>query len=169
MRYMPTVPQHASEVEVATLVEITIPGVLPIIRAQNYCPGDYFYCGFPYTFCDFDIGGIPRQLDLANSSTSVKLGNRSASHDGIAPIRNSLRLNNGWRTARVVVTVLFPDYPDAAPIVNRLQILSSSLQAATVQINLKSAIEAINAQVPTSFMSRQTIPELPFFQGTGGL
>lgn len=160
---MVVAPHHASEIEVATLVKLRVPG-LPEIRVQNYQLDEkFFYQGEDYDPLDFEIGGVTRQLDLSNSSTTIVLGNRSASYDGLLPIRQMLRNHDGWRRAKITAIVLFLDRPDYSPIVNRLQILGSSIANGQIELRIKSAIEAINAQVPTSILTRNNAPELPQF------
>lgn len=159
---MTVVPHQSSEIEVATLLRLRVPG-LPDIRLQNYCADDFFYCSEPYSFCDFEIGGVSRQLDLSNSGVTLIVGNRNEAYDGLLPIRQLLRNHDGWRRAKAVITTLFPAQPDYNPIVNRLQILGSGISGATIELRLKSPIEAVNAQIPTSFITKIHVPELPQF------
>ena len=90
-----------TEQRIATLVDLRIPSV-ETYRLQNYCPGEYFFCGLPYAFAAFEGGALAaRQLELANIGVTVTLANRSARVDSLRPIRESLRRNSGWQRAKV--------------------------------------------------------------------
>ena len=159
---MTVAPHQSSEIEVATLVKIRVPGFQEL-RVQNYCLEPYFYQEEIYAFCGFTLGGVSRQLDLSNSSTTIALENRHQSLDGIGSLRQMLRNQDGWRRAKITAVTLFPEYPDAQPIINRLQVLGSSISGAMIELRLKSPIEAVNAQIPTSLLLKTIAPELPQF------
>jgi hypothetical protein len=158
-------PHLSTEITIANLVQILVPGQRTI-RAQNYCPDTYFWCGEPYEYCNFEISGISRQLDLANTGSSVTIGN-AGQYDALRPIRDLLKAGNGWRQAKIRIITIYPNDPNGTPIIRRAQVLSSSIQGASINLSLKNPIEAINARVPSSIITNQSVPELPRSGGRG--
>lgn len=152
-------PHLSSELHVATLCEIIIKGQ-PTIYAQNWCPEPYAYCGKLYEYCAFSAQGISRQLDTGSGGQKITIENAGA-FDALMPIRELLRTADGWRQGKLRIITIFPDYPDQQPIVVRSQILNSRISGPPIEIAARSPIEAINARIPSSWLSNQTIPELP--------
>lgn len=145
----------------ATLLELKIPGE-PLIRLQNYCREDYIWCGEAYKFSAFE-GRIssPRQAGLDNSLTTAVVANQSAKYDSLRPYRNLLRQHKGWTRSRLTVYTIWPEELDARPLIDRLEVLSSTINYAKSDIQLRSPIAAINAQIPSIFLTQQIAPELP--------
>lgn len=147
---------------IATLIELRVPGVKTPFRFQNWCLEDYIFCNNAYSFIDF-VGGIStsRQIDFSNSGLQMTIGNRSARVDGLRPVRELLKQNNGLAQARMTITELWPDDLTAPPVVERLQVMSSSLLGARADITLKSPAEAVNCVIPSTFLTQRVTPELP--------
>jgi hypothetical protein len=147
--------------EIVNLITITVPGRLPY-RFHNGSPGDYFYEGQLYTWINFEGGlGSVRSLGLGGSGGTVRLANRDAKVDSLKPIRDWLNQDNGWRKANVEVLMIWPNDLSAVPILERHQVLSSSIQGGETTLTLKGAADAINATVPSMLLTSAIAPELP--------
>lgn len=147
--------------KIATLIELRIPG-LQTRRYQNWCREPYIWCGNEYLFIDY-VGpaSTSRQADFSNSGLQATIGNRSARVDGLRPIRELLNQNDGLAQARITLIELWPEDLLTPPIIERLQVLSSSLQGARGDLSLKSPADAINCVVPSAFLTQRLTPELP--------
>jgi len=144
----------------ALLIVITIPeqGVL---RFQNYQPEDYFYQGEPYSFIEFDGGGIAgNSLGLGSAGRSVRIVNTDAKIDAIRPVRDWLNQYNGWRDAEVEIIEIWPDDLSAQPRQERHRIFKSDI-GKDVGITLKDPANAINANAPSQYLTPRIAPELP--------
>jgi hypothetical protein len=156
--------------KIATLAHIRVfdgpsvqGNVVREIRIQNWCNEDYIYKGNAYEFLDFEGGtSTARQLDFANSGTTFTIGNRSTVRDSLIPLREWLNAENGWRQARFTITQIWPLDPLVAIVdQDSLQILSSSVQT-TITLEQRGAAEAINCVIPSTPLSLDIAPELPF-------
>lgn len=157
-------PSQSTEINVATLIEVRVPGQ-PRLRLQNYQPGIYIYGGAAFEFAAFTATGMTSQLELTGSTLNATIGN-SSQYDAMVPIRDMLKAADGWRSAIVVITQMWPDAPNDPPRVARTQVLSSEIND-SISFNLRSPLEAINAKIPGIYFTNQTFPGLPF-AGVGG-
>jgi hypothetical protein len=156
---------EADEVRVATLIEVLVKGQPPL-RVQNWQKGIYFYDDQPYEYSSFEASGISRQLEVTGSQMTATIEN-STGHDAIRQIRDRVQMADGWRSAIVRITNIWPDDPDAEPYLYRTQVSSSEIGQA-INLSLRHPIDAINANVAALSFTNQDIPGLPS-SGSGGL
>lgn len=150
-----------SSQEIATLILVEVPGRLPL-RFQNWQKEDYFYRNFPYSYIQFEGGSAStRSTGLGTSGRTVRIANTDVRVDSLRPIRDWLNRDDGWRKASVTITHLWPNDLIAQPMVERHEVISSSIKGPEVSIVLKGAADATNAEVPSLLLTRQVAPELP--------
>ena len=149
-----------TEQRLAVLIKLIVPG-LGVKRYQNWCEESYFFRGEPYEPLAFDrIPFASRRLDFGNIEAEVYIGNERSRYDVTRPVREWLRIYDGWRRGDVEIFHLWPDDPSAPAVENRMRILSSDIGEQAI-IRLRSPVEAVNALIPSFFASNQIIPELP--------
>ena len=149
----------SSEIEIAVLLQILPIGQAPLY-VQNYCPDDYIYCGNAYKYCAFAANGMSRQLDMSNAGQNITIENASA-FDALKPIRDLIQKADGWRRARFRLITLSPDFPDDPPQIVRTQGRNTKINGASIELSTGSPIEAVNARVVSSYITNQSVPELP--------
>lgn len=155
--------EHLSaQTETGLLIEIQLPNG-SIARYQNYAPLQSIVWsgnGQTYTYLPMKYSGTPRSLELDNTQATVYLANNEV-------IRAFLKLNDGLRRANIVIRTIFPNNPNAAPIVDRLQVISSKFDYPEIVLDLKSPISAIGAKFPTRYFTSKDFPQLPARTETG--
>ena len=91
----------------------------------------------------------------------MRLSNADSKTDSLKPVRDWLNRDDGWRRASITVLMIWPNDLGAPPIRERHQVLASSIRGPEASLTLKSAADAINAQVPSMLLTPAIAPELP--------
>lgn len=135
------------------------------IRLQNFIPtAPYIFNGESYDYAPLEYTGMARSSNLDNASSTIYLPN-------LPVIAREVWNNDGLRKAIVLVTLFFPDNPDALPIQDKLIGKGSKFVDGRIEVQLQSAFSAVGAYFPSTHYRTGTgngninivglVPELP--------
>ena len=113
------------------------------LRLQNFLPtAPYIFNGEKYNYSPLEYSGIARSSNLDNSSATIYLPN-------VPLIAHEVWNNDGFRKAIVLVTLFFPENPEAIPIQDKLLGKGSKFANSRIEVQLQSAFSAVGAYFPS--------------------
>jgi len=130
-------------------------GLLTVdLRLHFHTREDYIWQGKTWTYLPFAISNINYSTELDNSDAVMEFPN-------VDMIRNIIKQNDGLRRGVVTIYSFFPESNTEIYRRDTFQISNASTQSATITLNLRNPLNAINGTIPSRVFEGHLFRELP--------